>query len=101
MKDGADNSPKCFKSFRSCHVRVLRHVLLGNLASVFYSSVHSGILTRLSDSLSLHTNIPTNILDEHRGLLESYSDSAHLATYGCHTCVVLYLFFKRLHLIFI
>ena len=67
MKDGADNSPNCFKSFRSCHVRVLRHVLLGNLASVFYSSVHPGILTTLSFnhvSLSLHTYIPTNILDE-------------------------------------
>ena len=73
MKDGADNSPKCFKSFRSCHVRVLRRVLLGNLASVFYSSVHPGILTTLSFkhiSLSLHTNIPTNILDEAWRVLE-------------------------------
>ena len=67
MKDGADNSPKCFKSSRSCHVRVLRRVLLGNLASVFYSSVHPGILTTLSFkhiSFSLHTSIPTNIFDE-------------------------------------
>ena len=67
MKDGADNSPKCLKSFRSCHVRVLRRVLLGNLASVFYSSVHPRILTTLSFkhvSFSLHTNVPTNFLDE-------------------------------------
>ena len=37
----------------------------------------------------------------HRALLESYSDSAHLATYGCQSCVVLYLFFIMLHIYFV
>ena len=41
------------------------------------------------------------ILFIHRGLLESYSDSAHLATYGGQTSVVAYLFLKGLHKSFI